>query len=217
MSSRPKNTKIDGRTIDLSTNQPVAGTTIEIRKASGESILTTTSDSNGNYSIRKSLSGSYIIYCRAEGYEQLIRPTELKRGKKYTLPLFLRPIEIPPPPLAPEPENTILRIISVSPPNYFLFTFNDTIRITVETTASNNADLRYQYRYILDNTTIRDWGASSHHTFAASVAGRGKHTVTVEVRDPGEARDSRTLTIYIARTMPSPIERVDSQTTDSRI
>ncbi len=79
---------------------------------------------------------------------------------------------------------------------------DDNIELTV--TADDNDGDPLVYRFSLDGNVLQSWSANASCTVSTASASWGIHTITVEVSDDKDGRDSKNLTVFLFRRPLAP-------------
>jgi hypothetical protein len=77
---------IQGTVTDAATHQPIADATVVV-----DTVLTTTTDANGNFTIAKVPSGIVDYVVHAKGYADLSASSNAEPGKPFTLNVAMQP------------------------------------------------------------------------------------------------------------------------------
>lgn len=183
---------IKGRITDKKTGRVIPRATLTISYQNGRIAASVNTDSNGNYSIDKRLSGVYVVKVQAGGYLAYSTLQVFRFWNTYTLNYSLSPII----------KNSSPVITYFYPSNRSTYTCGDVIAMSVSARDPDNDFL--EYRFILDNTILKNWSAANRFNYKTSLANRGRHRVFVEARDKKGGRATKNSSIYIFRQMPKP-------------
>lgn len=93
-------------------------------------------------------------------------------------------------------------ITSLTPKNLSTLLTGENLKISVKATDKDKD--RLVYRYLLDNTIIRNWTASSNFTYRTTIQDKGRHTLKVQTRDTLGGVDTESVDIYIFMSFPKP-------------
>ncbi len=77
---------MQGQVLDATTHQPIANATVIV-----DTVLTTTTDANGAFTIAKVPSGIVDYVVRAKGYSDVSASSNAEPGKPFTLNVSMQP------------------------------------------------------------------------------------------------------------------------------
>jgi len=194
MGSRPQQpTIIKGLITNQVNSQPIKSATIRISTLVGRTVISTTSDSSGNYKISQNISGVYLIQCSASGYQNMVLLRTINQGQTYNFNFNLKNTTF---------INNPPQIISISPQTKFSCVSGDSFIVSVGAKDPENDPV--SYRFSIDNTVIKDWSSTSTYTYKTSNKDLRRHTLKVEAKDSKAATSYKTVDFFVFMSFPKP-------------
>lgn len=192
-------TIIKGKVVDEHSNKGIVGTSIKIYDIKGRTIVSEKVDNAaGEYYIEGDFSvfNLYFIYVSSEGYKEVQLTKYFPRRQTYVINFPLRSLKYK------AKINTAPKIISLIPQDKSRFIVGDRFEISVE--ADDAEEDRLEYRYLLDGKVLQNWGVEPIYQTLYSSDNRGRHRITVQVRDNKGGLTGQAVEIYIFDKFPLP-------------